>query len=159
MTWDEARLDRLRELWPTTSARDIARELNVTRNAVIGKARRLRLQAKALARGPKPGAGKPPSKNPKKKPGRIVAEAGLIVSRTKPAPIVAEPPPPPSPIDGGISILDLENHHCRQIIGVGLDQLARFCGHPKSIEPLRYGGQTIRSAYCRAHAKINYRSS
>ena len=41
------RTETLKKLWPTHSARQIAKELGgVTRNAVIGKAHRLKLKAK-----------------------------------------------------------------------------------------------------------------
>lgn len=45
-TWTEARIAKLRELWPIQSASQIGTALRVTKNAVIGKAHRLGLQRK-----------------------------------------------------------------------------------------------------------------
>jgi hypothetical protein len=49
--WDDERVALLRKLWPDCSASQIAKQLGgVTRNAVIGKAHRLGLTAKAPPR-------------------------------------------------------------------------------------------------------------
>jgi len=44
--WNETTVGTLKDLWPTHTARHIATELGTTRNAVIGKARRLKLKSK-----------------------------------------------------------------------------------------------------------------
>ena len=45
-----------------------------------------------------------------------------------------------------IRFMEIENIHCREIVGSGEDSLALFCGHDK-----RKG-----SSFCEAHHRINY---
>ena len=51
MSWDEAKIEKLKSLWQTKTASQIAEIIGgVTRNAVIGKANRLNLSAKIKTR-------------------------------------------------------------------------------------------------------------
>ena len=56
---------------------------------------------------------------------------------------------PPAPVDDdkpGITIMDLNSNTCRQVIGVGDDKLARYCG-----DKTKSG-----SWCCPGHHAINY---
>ena len=51
MSWDDAKVEKLKLLWKTKTASQIAEIIGgVTRNAVIGKANRLNLSAKIKTR-------------------------------------------------------------------------------------------------------------
>ncbi|WP_375397236.1 GcrA family cell cycle regulator [uncultured Sphingomonas sp.] len=81
MSWTDDRIDTLRTMWEKgMTASQIAEALGeVSRNAVIGKAHRLGLQAR-------------PSPVKPNEPEIVVAP-----SEPEPAPIAAAPPPPPAP--------------------------------------------------------------
>ncbi len=83
--------------------------LKVTRNAVIGRSRRLGLEK--LSRSP---TGRPKQVRP---------------SKVRVAPTVCLPPPMPvAPLN--IPFLDLGQRHCREIVGsAGIGQ-SLSCGHP-----------------------------
>jgi hypothetical protein len=44
-----------------------------------------------------------------------------------------------------IPLVALQHHHCREVIGIGNDGLALYCGQPKS----------GRTSYCTQHRRIN----
>lgn len=143
---------RLRELWGTTlSAREIGKEFDMSRNAIIGKARRLKLAHRAPTGAERiKGGRKTKRKRIAKVPVREMRAffgGRLLVEKVQP------------PVTTGISIMELENHHCREIVGRGPDQLARYCGHPKLETGTRIGGRVFDSAYCLGHALVNYRST
>lgn len=122
-------------------------ELGTSRNAVIGKAHRLKL----AQRGVKPGQGRGRRRVSRRQPN---ASAVIFVA---PKAIVV-PVPAPEPVPGGVSILDLEHHHCRAVIGTGNDGLARYCGaHKEGRIQARRGG-FFDSAYCRAHGETYFQS-
>jgi GcrA cell cycle regulator len=122
------RVQTLKQLWGTYSARWIAVHLGMTRNAVIGKAHRLGLERQKTAN--RPGERQRPHK---RKPPPIV----VIV----PAPL---PPDPPKPPPSGVKLVDLERHHCRWPLGEPRDML--FCGQPK----------WELTSYCPFHVKQAY---
>jgi GcrA cell cycle regulator len=141
MVWSDEQVERLEELagrnW---SASQIAADLGVTRNAVIGKLHRLgvstgnRSSVSAPFKAPKP----------KKPMGGEAQAINRIRARTKPAnvipfPVKIEAKPPLM-----IATLDLLPHHCRFPYGDPQNPVFGFCGHPK------YPG----SSYCVAHTKI-----
>lgn len=128
--WTTERELLLRQLWADGQpASQIAGAIGQTRNSIIGKAHRLGL----------PRREKPKSmfkQNPRKKHGDPKAKPPVPVGR--PGPVSREKP--------GISILELNSNSCRQVIGVGKDGLARYCG--KQVKPTKW--------CCEDHYGINY---
>lgn len=146
--WTEEEVNLLISRWNEgNTAAVIAAELGKTRNAVIGKAHRLKLsKPRPPAKARRAPVRKRPQYNPKASK-MASPEAGSVA----PVPILA-----PQPVEGGVPILDLEHHHCRAVVGTGPDGLARFCGAPKEgrIKALR--GGSFESAYCITHGEAFY---
>ena len=125
-------------LWPTDPARNIGALMGKTKNAIIGRAGRLGLE------------------NKRARAGQMQARAPHSRRRATPQPEKREPtlkrvPPmviaPPEPVPGGLHIMQLEPHHCREVIGRGTpDLLPRYCGAPKQAG----------SSFCAGHHAINY---
>ena len=105
---------------------EIGRKLGITKNAAIGKARRLRIS-------------KPPAES--------------VIKQRKPAPQPKEKPKPkpPEPIGKGtvlpdmllVPMMDLKEHHCRYPIDKAGETV--FCGLPK-----------FKHSFCKAHAAKCY---
>lgn len=137
--WNPGRVQDLMARWHDGETSGfIARAYSVTRNTVMGKIHRLRASGTL-----KDGLRKPPKAAPrlKHKPYSF---------RRKKAPLL--PPKPvaaPSPIEGGVSIMQLEGHHCRAVTGRGDEGLARYCGDQKTEWAFR--DRLIRSSYCAFH--------
>ncbi len=88
MSWTDERIETLKTMWEAgQTASQIADSLGggVSRNAVIGKAHRLGLQARPS-----------PVKSSGGTEPEVVAPAAPVAAPT-PAPVVAAPPPPPPP--------------------------------------------------------------
>lgn len=124
--WTAERVQKLRLLWDdlTVSARQIADILGggITRNAVLGKAHRMKLADRPFVKPPRPvGAAK--------RKRRHVAKEKQVKPAIAPALVLAEPP---KPIDAPqflcIPLNDLEQHHCRFPIGHPGDKGFGFCG-------------------------------
>lgn len=132
ITWTDEKIERLRILWGEgRSAGYIANDLGgVTRNAVIGKVHRLGIEPRA-----KPAPRKPRRVRRPRQKLTMMSEPPL-----KPV-ILKQDLEQPSL---GISVADLQEHHCRWIPFD--DRL--HCGHPKS------NG----FSYCAFHSRIAYRS-
>lgn len=151
--WTDERCEKLRELWSTgASCREIAKVLggDLTRNSVIGKARRMKLPPRVLF-DPKTNKryinGRQPKPEAKKSIKFGVFQPGIgrptlpepIPGDTAPlkgsawAPLAGSNPVPLVAIDGG----------CRWPIGE--DRPYRFCGEP-----------THRGVYCAAHRALAY---
>ncbi len=99
MSWTDERIDRLKQLWSQgITASQIAEELGgVSRNAVIGKAHRLGLQARpspVKANDPAPAA-KAKAK-PAAAPSPTPAKAAPAAPAPRPEPVRAAPPPAPA---------------------------------------------------------------
>ena len=105
MSWTDERIDQLRQMWERgMTASQIAEELGgVSRNAVIGKAHRLGLQArpspvKATEAAAKPAAAPQARKPAPAKPESAPAdEPRAAKPQPKPAPVEARPTPAPQP--------------------------------------------------------------
>ncbi len=99
MSWTDERIDRLKTMWEKgMTASQIAEELGgVSRNAVIGKAHRLELQAR-----PSPVKGND-SDGTKAEPRKAAAPKPKAAAPVAPAPRPAPPPssPPPPLLRGG----------------------------------------------------------
>ncbi len=92
MSWTDERIDRLRAMWTKgTTASQIAEDLGgVSRNAVIGKAHRLGLQAR-----PSPVKANDPTPAKAKPAAPAVAAPVKAAPAPRPEPVRAAPPPPP----------------------------------------------------------------
>jgi GcrA cell cycle regulator len=131
--WPESWCVRLRELWndPDKSASQIAREIDpgLTRNAVIGKARRLMLPRR---REGLPGAGRPSTgfirvRVTGRRPGRPLGSK-TMKRRWVPPPLEDFA----IPIDQRKTLIELKPHHCRYPIGRPGSESFFFCGGPIS---------------------------
>lgn len=141
--WNEGRVNWLKSLWAQgLSITQIALEMAVTRNKVIGKAHRLKLPT----RRPKGRRVRGGASGPRRAPSTAFRPS--LPPHARPEPIVV---PPSKPVEDGVGLLDLEQHHCRAIVGNGPDGLARFCGAPKSGNVMGH-----KSSYCPEHASRYY---
>lgn len=135
-TWSDERFERLKELWAAGwSASRIARELNVSRNAVIGKAHRDKLYRRLVIDDRLPAQPGGPA-------------AGTVLTRGRKAPLIKprakwEPKEQLSFSNNRISIEELRDHHCRWIHNDGM-----YCGNPKNNN----------SSYCLQHHSICFRA-
>ena len=133
--WTDERVARLTKLWPDWSASEIAAELGgLTRNAVIGKARRLKLPAKKEAATP----GRP-LKQPRPRAYHQKVTVPLPVAPAVPAQL-------PTPDPQRLTILDLAADQCRYAV-THLERPVLFCGLPVRPD----------TAWCEAHHKVVYR--
>lgn len=137
--WNPERVEKLRCLWglknewnrPKFSATEIGGLLGISRSAIIGKAHRLKLEARAPTGGrPDPNIPRPPRK---KRP------VLTVVAQEEPDMSVARPS------NESVGLVDLENAHCRYIVAQDEKGLARYCGAPKAF-----------GSYCAYHAKMCY---
>ena len=125
-TWTPERTDKLKTLWNKgISASLIAGQLGgVSRNAVLGKAFRLKLPMRvAVVR--KAWTAPQRRKGPERR-----RETILLMPKAKPksklAELLAEAIPPPAENDvARVSLMDLERHHCRWPVG---EPTQGFCG-------------------------------
>jgi GcrA cell cycle regulator len=133
MEWSDQLKTELTTLWDADrlSAAEIATEMGngLTRNAVIGKARRMGLKEKRA----------------KSREGS--KHHDIKLPRPLKAKKFREPVPAPMPIEPlNIGYLELETHHCREIVCSGDNGLPVSCGHP-----------TVAGySYCAWHKSINY---
>jgi GcrA cell cycle regulator len=101
MSWTDERIDRLRALWTKgVTASQIAEELGgVSRNAVIGKAHRLGLQARpspVKANEPEPKAKAKPAAAPKPAPASAAKPAVVAKPAARPEPVREAAPAAPA---------------------------------------------------------------
>ena len=129
--WNDEKVEYLRLHWGVDRTATIAADLGVaSKNAIIGKARRLgltKLQPGTHRTKFAPGKGmiRPPRAQP--------LRAKLAQTLPEPVPYIA-PPPPAADVARVLSVLGLEAHHCRWPVQAG------FCGCQKT-----------RGSYCAAH--------
>lgn len=148
--WTTARLEELKFLWARgDSASMIANvlttpEMAFSRNAVIGKARRLGLdQRRKIAL---PGGERKPEKERVARTRKAAPDLKAIAQVTQ---IINRPPPPvieciPAPKSFELTLMELELHNCRW--PTGEREHITFCGH--RIEDGR--------PYCAYHVKLAY---
>lgn len=149
--WTDERIAQLRNLFAGgLSASQIAAELGVTRNAVIGKVNRLGLSGRGNRPGPAKGS-KLTAPRMKAKPGTVGSQAyGMIhgIKRrqraaTAPAPII---PDAMAPISQRLSLLELNSATCHWPIGDPSHPEFFFCGG-KALPSLPYCAHHSRLAY------------
>jgi len=114
------------------TSREIAAALGVTRNAVIGKSRRIGLNWAARKGKPR----KRPLRRPRKR---------------KPLPFIARFRIKPRKPSGPVHFKNLEDHHCRWIPGEPSTQL--YCGAER-VQGSSYCGMHTRAAYAHPSAKM-----
>ena len=144
MSWTEDRVSLLKKLWGDGhTAAEIAKELGgVTRNAVIGKAHRLKLSNRVS---PIQQSKKAANKNTKRKVVEKVKTSSASPAKTEnlAAQKIAEAPIPSGKL---YDLTDLKPRMCRWPCGDPREEGFGFCG-----------GQTISGIpYCADHAKLAY---
>ncbi|MBK5958090.1 hypothetical protein CCR97_08145 [Rhodoplanes elegans] len=142
--WTDERVAELRQLWADgLSASQIAVELGgATRNAILGKVNRMKLEARGRGHIVKP-RGEPRPKPDKRSHARKPDTDKRAPVRRPP---VIEPDDTPlraAPIECVVPLLDLTEGMCRYPSGDGAD--IRFCGAPKA-----------RGSWCATHAALVY---
>lgn len=142
MSWTDERVSLLKKLWGEgKTAAEIAGELGgVTRNAVIGKAHRLKLSNRVS----------PIQQNAKK-----AANTNSVAKKVEPAPKEKKVAVPPvqqaQTIEGGreYSLMELGPRQCRWPSGDPRNEDFGFCG-AECVPGL---------PYCAEHAKVAYQTS
>ena len=140
MSWTSEREEKLRELWKKGhTASQIASVLgNTTRNAVIGKAHRLNLEARAKSKKTIPKVNtenNTKSEIKTQKLGRKAKFKALLLDKSF---------PPENPV----KLEDLTDDHCRWPLGEKLQPVNFFCGRKP----------TEKFVYCALHLMIGYQS-
>ena len=142
--WSEEQDSILREMWPEHYAIDVATRLGVTRNSVIGRARRIGLQGK---RGEGWGNGVIATKerraaNAERRKQRELVKVQSPHSYRPRIPYAALPEIVADPLL--LSIMDLKTEHCRWPYGEAGS--IQYCGH-----------QALNmQSYCGAHYRMSY---
>ncbi len=130
MSWTDERVALLKRLWcEGKTAAEIAKELgNVSRNAVIGKAHRLKLSNRVspIQQNKKPVA---PVTRPQAAPTEVRIQKIAAQDNRK-----------------GVPLMDLKASECRWPLGDPRDQAFGFCGC-RSIPGLPYCGEHAKLAY------------
>lgn len=144
MGWTEERVSLLTKLWGEgKSASEIAKVMgDVTRNAVIGKAHRLKLS----------GRSSPIQNNTKKPVAKVVSAAASNLNiepskRGRPKRILVEPSAD-IPVRR-VKLADLKDRQCRWPLGDPRDEDFSFCGCPAMPG----------IPYCQAHAQVAYQAA
>ncbi len=130
--WTPEEDGKLIEMWARMTARMVAGLIGRSRNAVIGRARRLGLQ---------------PS-------GAIDPERRYVKPKPEPKPEPAQP----IPQGLGIAFLDARQYQCRAIMEYEPEppHLARFCGQPtSSMTGLSYCPEHLKVYTTRAYRRWN----
>lgn len=153
-TWNPNHAQILAEMWPNFSASYIARHLNETygckysRNAVIGKAGRMKLQKPLKQR---TGINPPPKKKERTqvaaKPKRFVMVKPIEFDYHPPRVIVAQEAWDPLPDNNPINIMKLNSKTCRWPVDVVDSNEQMFCGAPCNV------------IYCASHMAVNVRQN
>ena len=148
-TWTDERIALLRILFERgRTCREMAYEIGVSRNAVIGKLARLNLTRGRGARLPRSDRRTAPAV-PRPRGARHLQL--LLKARVEESDGAALAPPPVDllkiPEGPGCSLLELDVHTCRWPIGEADAAHAKFCGNTA------LGG----FPYCAGHARLAYR--
>ncbi len=145
MSWTEDRVSVLKKLWGDGhTAAEIAKKLGgVTRNAVIGKAHRLKLSNRVS---PIQQNKKPANKNISRKSTEKAVVPIVSTAKVKPSLIKGQA----SVVSGDLcSLMDLKPRMCRWPSGDPREEGFGFCGD-KTISGI---------PYCEEHAKLAYQAA
>lgn len=146
MSWTDDRVDLLKKLWGEgKTAAEIAKQLGgVTRNAVIGKAHRLKLSNRVspIQQNRKPKVQVP------RKVAKASNDSGVI--KKAPTPVKSSLPE----VKGGKSLLDLKAGECRWPQGDPQEKEFGFCAD-NCVPGLPYCATHAKAAYQAARKSIN----
>lgn len=147
MSWTDERVSLLKKLWGEGhTAAEIAKQLGgVTRNAVIGKAHRMKLSGRVS---PIQQNKKPANKNVERKPVSEKLKVASTSEKTVPTKS-KEAVPAPVKSDKLYSLMDLKPRMCRWPCGDPKEEEFGFCGD-NSMAGL---------PYCEEHAKMAYQAA
>ena len=139
-TWTDERLELLKGHFAAgLTCRQIAAEIGVSRNAVIGKLSRLGLTRD------KPPGGEPRAKRPRERRGRSVPRLQYEMLRE----VYDEAAFAETPVESAhrCSLFELSKEHCRWPVNAEAEEFS-FCGNtPLAGLP-----------YCQGHTRLAYRS-
>ena len=140
MSWTPEREKKLKELWKIGhTASQIASLLgNTTRNAVIGKAHRLNLEARAVSK-------KSTLKINKENNVKTEIKTQKLGRKAKFKALLLDKSFPP---ENPVKLEDLTDDHCRWPLGEKLQPVKFFCGRKP----------TEKFVYCALHLMIGYQS-
>ena len=140
MSWNPEKEKKLRELWKKGhTASQIARLLgDTTRNAVIGKAHRLNLEARAASR-------KSTSKIIEKNTNIFEAKTQKLGRKAKFKALLLDKS---FPAENPVELYDLNDDHCRWPLGEKLEPAKFFCGR----KPMQ------KFPYCQLHMLYGYQN-
>ena len=138
MSWNEEKVEKLKELWGKGSTASQIAEIigGISRNAVIGKAHRLNLSSKIKTRNASPSQGfdiNSEQNNPKQRKGRKSRFQSLIIQKD------FEPENPKK-------LEELDENSCKWPIGHPEEQSFYFCGR-SSLKDF---------SYCKLHLLYAY---
>lgn len=145
MSWTDDRVALLKKLWSEgKTAAEIAKELgDVSRNAVIGKAHRLKLSSRVS---PIQQNNKKVSKPTSSSDERIAPRKIISAASPKADPLMASRPAK----GDGVSLEKLEGRMCRWPIGDPREAGFKFCGCETEVAGV---------PYCDEHIKVAYQTS
>ncbi len=136
MAWTDEMVEGLKKMWKQgLTTNEIAKNLGVSKNSIVGKVHRLNLTAR-------------PSPIKKKEDEPAVVESAPSVKKTAEAPTETKTLNVEKKIGSSacLKLTELDNHTCRWPIGDPRDDNFCFCG--KKVR----GGQT----YCEEHSAVAY---
>ena len=145
MAWTDEMVDKLRQMWTEgKTATEIAKELGVTKNSIVGKVHRLCLTAR-------PSTIKSKDEEPVEK---VEVEKEIPEEVEENVEVVAEPVESVKPektekkhkSNCHVKLVELDSHTCRWPLGDPRDEDFCFCGKKVRM------GQT----YCEEHANMAY---
>lgn len=143
MAWTDEMVDKLRQMWTEgKTATEIAKELGVTKNSIVGKVHRLCLTAR-------PSPIKSKEEEPVEKAEEVKKETSVEIEEN--AELAAEPVKPEKTEkkrknSTHVKLVELDSHTCRWPLGDPRDEDFCFCGRKVRM------GQT----YCEEHANMAY---
>ncbi len=144
MAWTDEMIDGLRKMWKQgLTTNEIAKQLGVSKNSIVGKVHRLNLTARPSPIKKKEDSAQDPQKMAPESADTKTAVKKITIN---PVEIKKTAMAATGKDSGCLKLTDLDNHTCRWPMGDPRDDNFCFCG--KKVR----SGQT----YCEEHAAIAY---